>query len=194
MYFIVGLGNSGLKYENTRHNVGFLTIDKIAEENNIRVNKLKFKALVGQGEISGQPVMLVKPQTFMNDSGRSVKDIFDFYKPDKDKLIVILDDIDIKFGTVRIKKKGSAGSHNGMKSIIYQLGFDDFTRIKIAVGQNESHINLANYVLSGFNKNDVKIVEKEILSAKDAVKEIIENNVDAAMNKFNSLNFLEDDE
>ena len=194
MYFIVGLGNPGLKYENTRHNVGFLTIDKIAEENNIRVNKLKFKALVGQGEISGQPVMLVKPQTFMNDSGRSVKDIFDFYKPDKDKLIVILDDIDIKFGTVRIKKKGSAGSHNGMKSIIYQLGFDDFTRIKIAVGQNESHINLANYVLSGFNKNDVKIVEKEILSAKDAVKEIIENNVDAAMNKFNSLNFLEDDE
>ncbi|MDO4661905.1 MAG: aminoacyl-tRNA hydrolase [Tissierellia bacterium] len=194
MYFIVGLGNPGLKYENTRHNVGFITIDKIAEENNIRVNKLKFKALVGQGEISGQPVMLVKPQTFMNDSGKSVKDIFDFYKPDKDKLIVILDDIDIKFGTVRIKKKGSAGSHNGMKSIIYQLGFDDFTRVKIAVGQNESHINLANYVLSGFNKKDVKIVEKEILSAKDAVKEIIENNVDTAMNKFNSLNFLEDDE
>lgn len=194
MYFIVGLGNPGLKYENTRHNVGFITIDKIAEENNIRVNKLKFKALVGQGEISGQPVMLVKPQTFMNDSGKSVKDIFDFYKLDKDKLIVILDDIDIKFGTVRIKKKGSAGSHNGMKSIIYQLGFDDFTRVKIAVGQNESHINLANYVLSGFNKKDVKIVEKEILSAKDAVKEIIENNVDTAMNKFNSLNFLEDDE
>ena len=115
MYVIVGLGNPGLQYENTRHNVGFLTIDYLAKKHNIPVKKLKFKSLYGQGEISGQKVMLVKPQTYMNNSGEAVREIKNYFKFDEDELIVIVDDIDIDFGKIRIKKKGSAGTHNGMK-------------------------------------------------------------------------------
>ncbi|MDO4594146.1 MAG: aminoacyl-tRNA hydrolase [Tissierellia bacterium] len=192
MYFVIGLGNPGLQYENTRHNVGFKAIDILALRHKVKVKKLKYKSLFGWGEISGQKVMLVKPQTFMNDSGICVKEIFDYYKPDRDKIIILVDDIDIEFGKIRIKKKGSAGSHNGLKSIIYHLEFDDFPRIKIAVGQNKKKMNLANYVLSGFNKDDVKIVEKEILAACDAVEMIIEADIDKAMNEFNSKNFLDD--
>ena len=193
MYFIVGLGNPGLQYENTRHNVGFLTIDYLAEKHNINVKKLKHKALYGQGEISDQKVMLIKPQTYMNNSGESVRDFKNFYKFDDDKLIVILDDIDIDFGKIRIKKKGSAGTHNGMKSIIYQTQTDKFPRIKISVGQKPEYMDLANFVLSGFNGKDVDIVRKEIIMAADAIEMMLETNIDKAMNKYNSINLLEDD-
>ena len=126
MYYIVGLGNPGLQYENTRHNAGFLTIDYLANKHNIKVKKIKYKSLYGQGEISGHKVMLIKPQTFMNNSGEALRELFNYFDFDHDELIVILDDIDIEFGSIRVKKKGSAGSHNGMKSIIYNLQFDDF--------------------------------------------------------------------
>lgn len=191
MYFIVGLGNPGLQYENTRHNVGFLTIDYLAEKHNINVKKLKHKALYGQGEISDQKVMLIKPQTYMNNSGESVRDFKNFYKFDDDKLIVILDDIDIDFGKIRIKKKGSAGTHNGMKSIIYQTQTDKFPRIKISVGQKPEYMDLANFVLSGFNGKDVDIVRKEIIMAADAIEMMLETNIDKAMNKYNSIDLLE---
>ena len=194
MYFIVGLGNPGLQYENTRHNVGFLTIDYLAEKHNINVKKLKHKALYGQGEISDQKVMIIKPQTYMNNSGESVRDFKNFYKFDDDKLIVILDDIDIDFGKIRIKKKGSAGTHNGMKSIIYQTQTDKFPRIKISVGQKPEYMDLANFVLSGFNGKDVDIVREEIIMAADAIEMMLETNIDKAMNKYNSIDLLENND
>lgn len=194
MYFIVGLGNPGLQYENTRHNVGFLTIDYLAEKHNINVKKLKHKALYGQGEISDQKVMLIKPQTYMNNSGESVRDFKNFYKFDDDKLIVILDDIDIDFGKIRIKKKGSAGTHNGMKSIIYQTQTDKFPRIKISVGQKPEYMDLANFVLSGFKGKDVDIVREEIIMAADAIEMMLETNIDKAMNKYNSIDLLENND
>ena len=135
MYYIVGLGNPGIQYENTRHNAGFITIDYLARKYSIDVRKIKFKSLIGQGVISGQKVMLVKPQTYMNNSGEAIREIYNYFDFDHDKLIVIYDDIDIDFGSIRIRKKGSAGTHNGMKSIIYNLEFDDFPRIKVAVGK-----------------------------------------------------------
>lgn len=193
MYFIVGLGNPGLQYENTRHNAGFLTIDYIASKHNIDVRKSKFKSLYGQGEISGQKVMLIKPQTFMNNSGEAVREIKNFYKFDSDKLIVIYDDIDIDFGTIRIRKKGSAGTHNGMKSIIYQIQDDNFPRIKIAVGKKPDYMNLANFVLSGFSQKEVSIIENEIRLASDAIETILAENIDKSMNKFNSIKLVEED-
>lgn len=193
MYYIVGLGNPGLQYENTRHNVGFLTIDYLAKKYDIKVKKLKFKSLYGQGEISGQKVMLIKPQTYMNNSGEAIRDLKNFYKFEDDKLIVILDDIDIDFGKIRIKKKGSAGTHNGMKSIIYQIQTDNFPRIKISVGQKPSYMDLASFVLSGFTKDEADIVREEIINAVEACQMIINDDIDKAMNKYNSLNLIEKD-
>ena len=193
MYVIVGLGNPGLQYENTRHNVGFLTIDYLAKKHNIPVKKLKFKSLYGQGEISGQKVMLVKPQTYMNNSGEAVREIKNYFKFDEDELIVIVDDIDIDFGRIRLKKKGSAGTHNGMKSIIYQIQNDKFPRIKIAVGKKPDYMDLANFVLSGFNEKEADIVRQEIIMSAEAIEMMLATNIDKAMNKYNSINLLEDE-
>lgn len=192
MYYIVGLGNPGLQYENTRHNAGFLTIDYLANKHNIKVKKIKYKSLYGQGEISGHKVMLIKPQTFMNNSGEALRELFNYFDFDHDELIVILDDIDIEFGSIRVKKKGSAGSHNGMKSIIYNLQFDDFTRIKLSVGKKPEYMDLANFVLSGFKGNDLDIIREEIKLASEAIEETLENGVDKAMAKFNGVKLLED--
>lgn len=192
MYCIVGLGNPGLKYENTRHNAGFLTIDYLANKFGIDVKKSKFKSLYGQGVISGQKVMLVKPQTYMNSSGEAVREIKNFYKFDIDKLIVIYDDIDIEFGTIRIRKKGSAGTHNGMKSIIYQIQDDKFPRIKIAVGKKPEYMDLANFVLSGFTEKEAEVIREEIKLAADSIETMIESSIDMSMNKFNSVKLLED--
>lgn len=192
MYCIVGLGNPGLKYENTRHNAGFLTIDYLASKYGIDVKKSKFKSLYGQGVISGQKVMLVKPQTYMNNSGEAVREIKNFYKFDIDKLIVIYDDIDIEFGTIRIRKKGSAGTHNGMKSIIYQIQDDKFPRIKIAVGKKPEYMDLANFVLSGFTEKEAEVIREEIKLAADSIETMIETGIDMSMNKFNSVKLLED--
>ncbi|WP_243343118.1 aminoacyl-tRNA hydrolase [Anaerococcus sp. AGMB09787] len=192
MYLIVGLGNPGLQYENTRHNIGFLTIDRLSEKYGIKVKKLKFKSLYGQGEISGHKVMLVKPQTYMNNSGEAVREIKNFFKIDVEKIIVIVDDIDIDFGTIRIRKKGSAGTHNGMKSIIYQIQDDNFTRIKVAVGQKPDYMDLANFVLSGFSESEVKVIRDEIDLAVESIEMIVDERVDKAMSLYNSKRLLED--
>lgn len=192
MYFIVGLGNPGDKYENTRHNVGFLTIDYLSRKFDIKVKKLKFKSMYGQGEISGQKVMLIKPQTYMNSSGEAIRELRNYYNFDMDKLIVIVDDIDINFGTIRIKAKGSSGSHNGMKSIIYNLVDDSFPRIKIAVGKKPEYMDLANFVLSGFTEKEVEIIRDEIALASDAVEMILDSGVEKAMNKFNSIKLIDE--
>lgn len=190
MYYIVGLGNPGLQYENTRHNAGFTVIDFLANKFNIDIRKSKFKSLYGQGEISGQKVMLIKPQTYMNNSGEAVRELKNFYKFDSDKLIVIYDDIDIDFGTIRIRKKGSAGSHNGMKSIIYQIQDDKFPRIKVSVGQKPPRWDLANFVLSGFSKDEVKIFEDEIKLTVEAVEIMLRDGIDKAMNNYNSFKLV----
>ena len=194
MYFIVGLGNPGLQYENTRHNAGFMTIDYLANKYDIDVRKSKHKSLYGQGIISGQKVVLIKPQTYMNNSGEAIREFKNFYKFDIDKLIVIYDDIDIDFGTIRIRKKGSAGSHNGMKSIIYQIQDDKFPRIKIAVGKKPEYMDLANFVLSGFSKNEVNIIEDEIRLAAEAVEIMLDSDIEKAMNKCNSIKLVNNED
>lgn len=194
MYYIVGLGNPGLKYENTRHNAGFITIDYLARKYDIDVRKIKFKSLIGQGVISGQKIMLVKPQTYMNNSGEALREIFNYFDFDHDKLIVIYDDIDIDFGSIRIRKKGSAGTHNGVKSIIYNLNFVDFPRIKVSVGKKPEYMDLANFVLSGFSKEEAKIIEDEVILAGDAIKMIIEEGIEKSMSIYNSKRLVENNE
>lgn len=137
MYIIAGLGNPGKKYENTRHNMGFTAIDLLAEKFGIKVNKLRFKALTGEGRIAGQKVLLIKPQTYMNLSGESVRMALDYYKEPPENLIVIYDDIDIPTGSIRIRKKGSAGTHNGMRNILYQIQSEDFPRIRVGIGSGK---------------------------------------------------------
>ena len=185
MYVIVGLGNPGKTYSNTRHNVGFNTVDLLAERNNIEINKIKFKSVYGEGRINGKKLILVKPQTYMNNSGEAVRDIANFYKLDPSKIIVIVDDIDIDFGSVRIRKKGSAGSHNGLKSIIRLLGRDDFPRIKIGIGKKHPQQNLADFVLSRFSQDEVEDIEDAIRDSAEAVELILKEDIDTAMNEFN---------
>ena len=194
MYYIVGLGNPGIQYENTRHNAGFITIDYLARKYSIDVRKIKFKSLIGQGVISGHKVMLVKPQTYMNNSGEAIREIYKYFDFDHDKLIVIYDDIDIDFGSIKKRKKGSAGAHIGMKSIIYNLEFDDFPRIKVAVGKKPSYMDLANFVLSGFSKQEAKIIEEEVKLASDAIEMILEEGIEKTMSMFNSKRLVEDNE
>lgn len=190
MYIIVGLGNPGSRYAYSRHNVGFQVIDDLGQMLNIKVNKLKWKALYGEGRIGNERVLLVKPQTFMNNSGESVRDIVNFYKVAPENLIVLVDDIDIAFGTIRIKGKGSAGSHNGMKSIIQLLGYDTFPRIKVSVGEKPDYMDLADFVLSGFRKDEIKVINAQIDAAKEAVVDIVQHGITYAMNAYNAQNFL----
>ena len=185
MYIIAGLGNPGKQYENTKHNVGFLTIDVLAEKLGIRVSKIKHNARTGEGFISGEKVILVKPQTYMNLSGESIREILSFYKADPERLVVIYDDIDLPMGSLRIRKKGSAGTHNGMKSIIYQIVSEDFPRVRIGIG-GERKGDLADYVISGFRKEDRKTVEDSILRAADAVICTVEKGIDIAMGEYNT--------
>lgn len=186
MFIIAGLGNPTKEYEHTRHNVGFDTIDCIADQYGISINEKKHKALVGKGMIKGQKVILLKPQTFMNLSGESIRAALDFYKIDeKDELIVIYDDISLPPGQLRIRKKGSAGGHNGIKNIIAHLGHDTFMRIKVGVGEKPAGYDLADYVLGHFSKDDRAIMEEAFKEATEAVKMMITDGPDAAMNAFN---------
>ncbi len=186
MYLIAGLGNPGREYDMTRHNIGFEVIDYIADKYNIKVKKLKFKALYQKTEIDGNDVLLMKPQTYMNLSGESIRDAADFYKIPPEKIIIISDDINLDEGRIRVRRGGSAGGHNGLKSIIYQLSSDRFVRIRIGVGkkQNENE-DLADFVLSRFSKEQIPVLEKAIIKAADAAREIMSNGVESAMNKFN---------
>ena len=193
MKLIVGLGNPGNKYKGNRHNVGFMAIDILANNNGININKLKFHAAIGDGRINNEKVILMKPLTYMNNSGIAVKECADYYNIDIRDIIVICDDIDIPFGTIRIKKKGSAGTHNGLKSIIYHLQDDEFPRIKISVGKKIPQMNLADFVLSNFNKDEKIILQEELEDSVKATELIIGNNINDAMNKFNKRNKVEED-
>lgn len=185
MKIIAGLGNPGKEYENTKHNVGFLTIDILAEKYDIKVNKIKFKGLVGEGMIGTEKVILVKPQTYMNLSGQCIREIVAFYKLDMEDLVVIYDDIDLPMGNLRIRKKGSAGTHNGMRSIIYDLQDDGFPRVRVGIG-GERKGDLANYVISGFSGDDRKLIEEAIVKAADAVACLVEDGIDRAMVDYNT--------
>ena len=185
MKIIAGLGNPGKEYENTKHNVGFLTIDILAEKYDIKVNKIKFKGLIGEGMIGTEKVILVKPQTYMNLSGQCIREIVAFYKLDMEDLVVIYDDIDLPMGNLRIRKKGSAGTHNGMRSIIYDLQDDGFPRVRVGIG-GERKGDLANYVISGFSGDDRKLIEEAIVKAADAVACLVEDGIDRAMVDYNT--------
>ena len=186
MVIIAGLGNPTKEYEHTRHNVGFDTIDCIADQYGISINEKKHRALVGKGMIEGQKVILLKPQTFMNLSGESIRAAVDFYKVDeKEELIVIYDDISLPPGQLRIRKKGSTGGHNGIKNIIAHLGHDTFMRIKVGVGEKPAGYDLADYVLGHFSKEDRAIMDDAFKEAAEAVKMMITDGPDAAMNAFN---------
>lgn len=184
MYVIVGLGNPGIRYRDTRHNMGFKAIDLLSIDESIDVSKVKHQALIGDGHIAGERVILAKPQTFMNLSGRSVREILAYYKLSAENLIVIYDDFDTPMGGIRIRKKGSAGSHNGMKSVIYDLQTDDFIRIRIGIGSASAQ-KWKKFVLTDFSKDEMPLICKGIEDAAAAVPYIIKNGVDSAMNRFN---------
>ena len=186
MYIIVGLGNPKKEYDNTRHNIGFDVIDALADINGIGVSEKKHKALIGKGLIAGQKVVLAKPQTFMNLSGESVRELIDYYKIDESsELIVISDDISLDVGQLRIRKKGSAGGHNGLKNIILHLGHDGFQRIKMGVGEKPKNYDLADYVLGHFSKEERQIMDESVKDACKAVEMMINDDTDGAMNVFN---------
>ena len=186
MYIIVGLGNPGKEYVNTRHNIGFDVIDKLAETENISVIEKKHKALIGKGYVAGEKCVLVKPQTYMNLSGESVRQILDYYKVDETEgLIVISDDTSLEVGALRIRKKGSAGGHNGLKNIIAHLGHDTFKRVKMGVGEKPKGYDLADYVLGHFSAGERKIMDDAAKRAVEAIHMMIAQDVDAAMNAFN---------
>lgn len=185
MYLIAGLGNPGREYEMTRHNIGFHTIDYIAGKLDVRVNKYKYKALCGEGRVGEHKVMLIKPQTYMNNSGESVFDFMSFYKLPPQRLIVISDDVSLPAGRIRVRAKGSAGGHNGLKSIIYMLESDEFPRVKIGVGAPEH--DMINHVLGRFSKEEIPVMEDAIIRACGAVREIINNGAPSAMNMYNGI-------
>lgn len=186
MFVIAGLGNPTAQYEKTRHNVGFDVIDVLAEKYNINVNEKKHKALCGTGIIQGQKVLLVKPQTFMNLSGESIGAVLNFYKLEPEtELIVIYDDISLEPGRLRIRKKGSAGGHNGIKSIISHVGTQEFLRIKVGVGEKPQGWDLADYVLGRFSREERALVEEAFEKAAEAVGYMVNEEVEKAMNLFN---------
>ena len=187
MFIIVGLGNPGTKYEGTRHNIGFKVIDAIADKYNINITEKKHKALCGSGVIEGMKVLLVKPQTYMNLSGESVAEVVNYYKvePD-DELIVIFDDISLAPGNLRIRKKGSAGGHNGIKSIIHMTGTQGFKRIKVGVGEKPLGWDLADHVMGHFSADDKKLVDEAIDNAIAATVLMMQGEEDKAMNIYNT--------
>lgn len=192
-FIIAGLGNPGRKYENTRHNLGFITVDKIAEDNDISVKKIKFKSLVGEGVIGSDKVILMKPQTFMNNSGEALREIVNFYKISPENLIVIYDDFDIPIGSIRVRKFGSAGTHNGMRSVIRLLGFDNFPRIRIGIDSTIKN-ELIDFVTGGFRKEEVPLLEEAVTNGAAAAETIVTKGIDLAMNRYNTKKTREKDE
>lgn len=186
MYIIAGLGNPTAQYEGTRHNVGFDVIDVIAKQYNISVDVRKSRAFIGKGMIEGQKVILVKPQTYMNLSGESIRGLVDYYKIDpENELVVIYDDVSLDVGQLRIRKKGSAGGHNGIKNIIAHLGTQIFPRIKVGVGEKPKKYDLADYVLGHFSKGEREQMEEGYQNAMRAVELMLTGRIDEAMNEYN---------
>ena len=185
-FIVAGLGNPGDKYQKTRHNAGFMALDVICEKYNFNINKLKFKALCGEADINGKRVLFLKPQTFMNNSGEAVREAASFYKIPPEKIIVIFDDISLDPGKIRIRKKGSDGGHNGIKSIIYHLNSDKFPRIKIGVGAKpHPEYDLADWVLGEIPSDLRETFVNSLKSASDALELMLGDNTEAAMAKFN---------
>lgn len=188
MYLIAGLGNPTREYEKTRHNVGFEAIDILADKAGTTVTEKKHKALYGKGYIGGQKVILAKPQTYMNLSGESIREIADFYKIEPENIIILCDDINLSEGLLRIRLKGSAGGHNGLKNIISHLGTQEFPRIRIGVGEKPRGMDLADYVLGRFPKEQQAVMEEAYRDAAEAACMMIEDGADAAMNHYNRKN------
>lgn len=186
MYIIAGLGNPGKQYEGTRHNAGFDTIDFLIDKHRIASSGVKFKAMYGKGVIAGQKVTLVKPLTYMNASGEAVAEIIKYFKVDpEDELIIIYDDITLEPGNIRVRKKGSAGGHNGIKSIIACIGTDKFKRIRVGVGEKPKNWDLADYVTSSCKGAERKLMDEGIEHAADALEMILMDDIDGAMNRYN---------
>ena len=185
-WLIVFLGNPGAKYERTRHNVGFMTGDVLSKDLNVKIDRVKYKALIRQAEIDGEPVLLMKPQTYMNLSGSAVKEAMDFYKIPLDHVIVVSDDVSLPVGKLRVRRNGSAGGHNGLKDIIAKCGGDGFPRVKIGVGEKpHPDYDMADWVLSSFKGDDAKTIDTACEKAAGAVKAIILKGVDKAMSMYN---------
>ncbi len=183
MYVIVGLGNPGRKYEHTRHNVGFDVLEVLSQKHNIPMRKLRCKAAIGEGTINGQKVVLAQPQTFMNLSGESVVQLVNFFKPEEDHLIVCYDDIDLAEGKLRFRPNGSAGTHNGMRNIIYLLGRDNFPRVRVGIGRPPQGWDLKDYVLTGYNTPELRETMFDAYNAAaDVIAEYISGGADAARN------------
>lgn len=193
VWIVAGLGNPGPEYEDTRHNCGFLTIDKLSEKLNIQINKKKFKADYGEGKLKINDneikVVLLKPVTYMNNSGESIEQAVNWYKTDAAHLIVIYDDICLAPGGIRVRPKGSAGSHNGMKSIIKHLADEGFPRIRVGIGEKPEKMDLIAHVLGHFSKDDMEIMNRSFAAAADAAVYIIKNGAEKAMNEYNGKKF-----
>ena len=186
-YLVVGLGNPGNKYTLTRHNAGFLCLDMLSDKLNIRIDRLKFKSLICDTTINGHRCIVMKPQTFMNNSGEAVRECASFYKIPAEKVIVIYDDISLDVGKLRIRRKGTDGGHNGIKSIIYHLNSDQFPRIKVGCGKKpHPDYDLADWVLSEFKKDELKALEPALSNACKALELLLDNNIEKAMNLYNS--------
>ena len=187
MFIIAGLGNPGREYENTRHNIGFCVIDAIAEKYQITMLERKHKAVIGKGYIDGQRVILLKPLTYMNLSGESIREAVDYYKVDEtSRLVVISDDISLDVGQLRIRKKGSAGGHNGLKNIIQHLGHENFMRVRMGVSDKPQGYDLKDYVLGHFTDKEKKVLEETCEDAVQAICMILQGDVDGAMNRYNT--------
>lgn len=185
MYLIVGLGNPEEEYNNTRHNMGFHTINKLANQYKIEINKKKFKGLYTIGQIENHKVILLKPQTYMNLSGESIQEVSHYYHIPVENIIVIYDDMDIETGKVKIRKKGGAGSHNGMKSIVNNLNSENFPRVRVGIGTPKDKSDMIHYVIGAIPKEDIEKLDKATTLAKDAIIEILKSGIDKAMNQFN---------
>lgn len=185
MFVVAGLGNPGKKYENTRHNIGFELIDYIARDRGVAVKTLKHKGLLGEFNLAGEKLVLLKPQTYMNLSGDCILSVMNYYKLPVNKLFVVYDDIDIDLGALRIRKSGSAGTHNGMRDIIYKLKSDDFPRFRIGIG-SPTRMDLKNFVLSGYSKDEVVLMESAVKTCANAIYSAVEFGVDSAMNEYNT--------
>lgn len=184
MYIIAGLGNPGSKYENTRHNMGFKAIDAMASEFGIDMNRAKFKGLIGEGRIGSEKVILLKPQTYMNLSGQSVREIMNFYKIPEENLIVIYDDFDLPIGSIRVRKSGGPGTHNGMKSVVQELGSRKFPRVRVGIGSSDG--STIQFVIGKVGKDEQQILNEAAEAAASAAADIIRIGIENAMNIHNT--------
>ncbi|WP_296255814.1 aminoacyl-tRNA hydrolase [uncultured Ezakiella sp.] len=185
MKIIIGLGNPGRQYEDTRHNAGFMVVDKFAEKHGVDISKARFNALLGEVFVNGEKIVLVKPMTYMNNSGQAVGEVLNFYKPDLEDIIVVVDDIEIELGMLRIRAKNGKGTHNGLKSIFAHLKTDDYAKMKLGVGKFKRDMDLADFVLARPSKEDDEVIDDLIDRAVDALDEFTASPIDIVMNKFN---------